>query len=320
MTHPIPKIIFDTDIGWDCDDAGALALLHRLCDAGEAELLATIHCYDHPYVAGCLDAINTHCGRPVPVGLNYAQPRNHPDTYARALGEAFPNRYPAACLGTPDAPADSLALMRKLLAEAEDGSVTIVTVGDQANLARLVTSEADEYSPLSGTELISRKIARTVVMGGRFYEGWPMVIYSDNINNIGPVTTEWNIFDHIPAAQTVAKLWPGELVYASTEIGTYIVTMKGWKAETMPNDPVALSYGIHNGGVGRSSWDHTAVLEAVRPGAYWNYRPYGRVSVDDKGITSHTIDEAGKQTFLLPKVDYTAVADVIDGIMGTPKQ
>ena len=316
----LPKIIFDTDIGWDCDDAGALALLHRLCDAGEAELLATIHCYDHPYVAGCLDAINTHCGRPVPVGLNYAQPRNHPDTYARALGEAFPNRYPAACLGTPDAPADSLALMRKLLAEAEDGSVTIVTVGDQANLARLVTSEADEYSPLSGTELISRKIARTVVMGGRFYEGWPMVIYSDNINNIGPVTTEWNIYDHIPAAQTVAKLWPGELVYASTEIGTYVVTMKGWKAETMPNDPVALSYGIHNGGVGRSSWDHTAVLEAVRPGAYWNYRPYGRVSVDDKGITSHTIDEAGKQTFLLPKVDYTAVADVIDGIMGTPKQ
>ena len=316
----LPKIIFDTDIGWDCDDAGALALLHRLCDAGEAELLATIHCYDHPYVAGCLDAINTHCGRPVPVGLNYAQPRNHPDTYARALGEAFPNRYPAACLGTPDAPADSLALMRKLLAEAEDGSVTIVTVGDQANLARLVTSEADEYSPLSGTELISRKIARTVVMGGRFYEGWPMVIYSDNINNIGPVTTEWNIFDHIPAAQTVAKLWPGELVYASTEIGTYVVTMKGWKAETMPNDPVALSYGIHNGGVGRSSWDHTAVLEAVRPGAYWNYRPYGRVSVDDQGITSHTIDEAGKQTFLLPKVDYTAVADVIDGIMGTPKQ
>ena len=316
----LPKIIFDTDIGWDCDDAGALALLHRLCDAGEAELLATIHCYDHPYVAGCLDAINTHCGRPVPVGLNYAQPRNHPDTYARALGEAFPNRYPAACLGTPDAPADSLALMRKLLSEAEDGSVTIVTVGDQANLARLVTSQPDEYSPLSGTELISRKIARTVVMGGRFYEGWPMVIYSDNINNIGPVTTEWNIFDHIPAARTVAKLWPGELVYASTEIGTYIVTMKGWKAETMPNDPVALSYGIHNGGVGRSSWDHTAVLEAVRPGAYWNYRPYGRVSVDDQGITSHTIDEAGKQTFLLPKVDYTAVADVIDGIMGTPKQ
>ena len=96
--------------------------------------------------------------------------------------------------------------------------------------------------------------------------------------------------------------------------------MKGWTGDTMPNDPVALSYGIHNGGVGRSSWDHTAVLEAVRPNTYWNYRPYGRVSVDDKGITSHAIDGEGKQTILLPKVDYNAVADVIDGIMGTPKQ
>ena len=34
------KIIFDTDIGGDCDDAGALAMLHRLCDKGEAQLLA----------------------------------------------------------------------------------------------------------------------------------------------------------------------------------------------------------------------------------------------------------------------------------------
>ena len=312
----IPKIIFDTDMGWDCDDAGALGLLHRLCDAGEAELLATVHCYVTPYVAGCMDAINTHYGRPVPVGLNYTLPRDNPDTYAKALCEGFSNRYPASTIGTSDAPADSLALMRQVLSEAEDHSVTIVTVGDQANLARLVTSEADEHSFLSGVELISRKVARTVVMGGRFLEAWPMVIYSDIINNIGPVTVEWNIFDHIPAAQTVARLWPGELIYASTEIGTYIVTMKGWTGDTMPENPVAVSYGIHNGGVGRSSWDHTAVLEAVRPGAYWSYRPWGRVSVDDMGITSHRIDGAGKQTILLPKVDYAAVAEAIDELMG----
>ena len=314
----IPKIIFDTDMGWDCDDAGALGLLHRLCDAGEAELLATVHCYVTPYVAGCMDAINTYYGRPVPVGLNYTLPRDNPDTYAKALCEGFSNRYPASTIGTSDAPADSLALMRQVLSEAEDHSITIVTVGDQANLARLVTSEADEYSSLSGVELISRKVARTVVMGGRFFEAWPMVIYSDIINNIGPVTVEWNIIDHIPAAQTVARLWSGELIYASTEIGTYIVTMKGWTGDTMPENPVAVSYGIHNGGVGRSSWDHTAVLEAVRPGAYWSYRPWGRVSVDDTGMTSHRIDGAGKQTILLPKVDYAAVAEAIDELMGKP--
>ena len=46
------KIIFDTDIGWDCDDAGTLAMLHRLCDKGEAELLAVTHCFATPYLAG----------------------------------------------------------------------------------------------------------------------------------------------------------------------------------------------------------------------------------------------------------------------------
>ena len=51
MNTPV-KIIFDTDIGWDCDDAGALAMLHRLCDKGEAELLAVTHCMANPWLAG----------------------------------------------------------------------------------------------------------------------------------------------------------------------------------------------------------------------------------------------------------------------------
>lgn len=41
------KIIIDTDIGWDCDDAGALALIHSLCNKGEAELLAVTATYYH---------------------------------------------------------------------------------------------------------------------------------------------------------------------------------------------------------------------------------------------------------------------------------
>ena len=52
------KIIFDTDIGGDCDDAGALALIHRLCDKGETEFLAVTHCCNSPYLAGCIDSIN----------------------------------------------------------------------------------------------------------------------------------------------------------------------------------------------------------------------------------------------------------------------
>ena len=36
------KIIFDTDMIGDYDDVGAMAVLHKLADAGECEILATV--------------------------------------------------------------------------------------------------------------------------------------------------------------------------------------------------------------------------------------------------------------------------------------
>ena len=39
------KLMFDTDMGSDCDDAGALALLHELATLGECEILSVTHCH-----------------------------------------------------------------------------------------------------------------------------------------------------------------------------------------------------------------------------------------------------------------------------------
>jgi len=36
------KIFFDTGMETDCDDAGAMAVLHTLADRGECEILATV--------------------------------------------------------------------------------------------------------------------------------------------------------------------------------------------------------------------------------------------------------------------------------------
>ncbi|MEP1642867.1 MAG: nucleoside hydrolase, partial [Rhodopirellula bahusiensis] len=36
------KLILDTDMSGDCDDAGALPLLHALADRGECEILAVV--------------------------------------------------------------------------------------------------------------------------------------------------------------------------------------------------------------------------------------------------------------------------------------
>ena len=50
--HLVPvKIIFDSDLGPDYDDVGALAFLHAMADSGKAEILATISSNKHELVA-----------------------------------------------------------------------------------------------------------------------------------------------------------------------------------------------------------------------------------------------------------------------------
>jgi len=307
------KIIFDTDIGGDCDDAGALGMLHRLCDKGEAELLAVTACYASPYVAGCIDAINRYYGRTVPVGINYESQVSEQGVYSCALCTEFDNAYPPASYEAKSIP-DTLAVLRSTLAAAEDYSVTLVATGSMASLARLVQSGPDAYSALSGAELIRTKVCRTVVMGGRFYETWPMAILAgkDQI-----VTWEWNIKSDIGAAQILCAQWPGELVFSSFEIGNYCISMQTFTRDADPNNPVRRAYELHpSGRTGRESWDHTAMLEAVRPDTYWYYHPYGRVSVNDEGITSWHPDPQGKHTYLIPKVDYEDIRAEIDAILG----
>ena len=311
------KIIFDTDIGGDCDDAGTLAMLHRLCDKGEAELLAVTHCFATPYVAGCIDAINRFYGREVPVGINYSEVReNDRGVYAGVLCDYFPNRYPAETFGTPDAAPDTLTVLRQTLAAAEDNSVTLVVTGKVGSMAKLAESGPDDISPLTGKELIQKKLARTVVMGGRFFESWPMIIYPDGNAAGNPVTWEWNIrYSKLEEARIACDMWPGELVFSSYEIGSYIKTMVGYPSRAAKGDPVALAYEVHNRGAGRCSWDQTAMLEAIRPGEYWNYHAFGRVTVDDEFVTRWNPSDEYRHTYLLPKADYETVRQVIDDLV-----
>lgn len=310
------KIIFDTDIGVDCDDAGALALIHRLCNRKEAELLAVTHCYSSPYVAGCIDSINNFFGREIPIGINYDSGINGEDVYAQLLCDNFKNRYPSETYQTSRSVPDTLTVLRSTLANAENKSITLVVTGSFDSMKKLVLSEPDNISPLSGKELIKQKILRTVVMGGRFFESWPMTVYQDGNPEKGPVSWEWNVrANGSGASKTVCDEWDGELVFSSYEIGSYIKTMVQYPNRAPANDPVAAAYYAFNKGKGRCSWDLTAVLEAVRPEEYWNYHDYGKITVNSDYITQWSPNENYKHTYLLPKIDYEIIRKTIDGLI-----
>ena len=56
---------------------------------------------------------------------------------------------------------DALTVLRESLAQAEDDSVVIVSLGFLHNIAQLLRSSPDNISDLSGSELVRKKVSFT---------------------------------------------------------------------------------------------------------------------------------------------------------------
>ncbi|MCK5738276.1 nucleoside hydrolase, partial [bacterium] len=158
-SNPI-SIIYDTDIGTDVDDAGALAILHIMADKGEANILATISANQNSFSAPAIDVINTYYGRPdLPIGSSKTGP--DPEQWYHKIVPDYPHNLKNG----NDAP-EAVALYRMILAAQPDNSVTIVAVGWLTNIADLLDSPPDNYSSLNGKELVAAKVKELVSMGG----------------------------------------------------------------------------------------------------------------------------------------------------------
>lgn len=306
------RLILDTDIGDDCDDSAAMAVMHELANAGECEILAVTHCYEGNTYAGCIDGINHYYGRPeIPVGMMHNGRSCQPTAYAGAAALKFPNRFMEGPVP------DTVDVMRKALAEAPDASVVLAAIGPMCSLAALVKSEPDAISPLTGRELIRQKIQRTVVMAGCFAEQWPGKVVDEN----GQTQAEWNVKLDIPAAQTVCEKWPGELVFCSFEIGMALITGKRVEEEGYPWNPVGFCFRTwhsnnHSQQAGRESWDPATVLYAIQPDSgLWDLHEYGRIQIDDRGVTTWQSDTECRHTFVIEKAPLEEVRQAIDEIL-----
>lgn len=216
------KVILDSDIGQDSDDAAVMALLHKLADNGEAEILATMFPMQDPMGAPAMDVINTYYGRPdIPIGTykgDYKYIGKLYDHYNTKLATNFPHDLKHG----QDAP-DAVALYRKILAEQPDKSVVIVVVGPERLLADLLQTGSDQYSKLSGRDLVKKKVKLLSVMGGEFPKGH-----------------EWNIKIAPDASKLIAETWPTPIVYSGFEVGNAVRTGSRLLTETPENNPGGL--------------------------------------------------------------------------------
>jgi PKD repeat protein len=292
------NVIFDTDMHGDCDDAGALAVLHALATAGEARILACVCSTASYWSVGCIDAINTYYGRPdIPVGAFKGDWYVTRGGYPAAIAGDFPND----AKNLENVP-DATELYRRVLAAQPDGTVTVVTVGFLTNLERLLKSGPDEASPLSGPELVRRKVARYVAMAGRFPSGGE---YNLNHKGIGPTS------------KYVIDNWPTPVVFSGFEIGDSIQTGAGL-ADAPAESPVREAYRIYLGGHGRnrSSWDQTAVLYAVRGlSTYWTSVGGGSCHVFPNGSNEWRATPDRDHEYLVGLMPDAGLARVIEELM-----
>ena len=285
------RVIFDTDVGNDIDDALALAMLHALQSRGECRLLAVTLTKDSAYAVQFVDLVNTFYGRDeIPIGRVQQGKTPEPGNYLKVIAEARDEHgallYPRRL--APDAVVpDALALLRKTLAAQPDGSVVLIQVGFFSNYARLLESPPDEFSPLAGRELIARKVKRLSAMAGRFFDK----------------EREYNVFVDTPASQKLCADWPVPIYFSPWELGDKLK----YPAVSIERDfgyvahhPIADAYRHYmKFPYDRPTWDLTSTLFAVRPDhGYFTVSEPGRVTVDKKGGTQFTPDPQGHHFIL----------------------
>jgi pyrimidine-specific ribonucleoside hydrolase len=270
-------VIFDSDMGPDYDDVGAIALLHAFADSGYAKILATVASTKYEGVAAVFNVFNSYFKRPdlligVPKGkaLELKDKQHWTDTVIK--------NYPHSVKMNAEVP-EAISVYRRVLASQPDKSVTIITVGFVTNLAGLLRSSSDQYSELGGLQLIDKKVKQLVCMAGRFPEGG-----------------EFNLDRDPESSSAVFANWPTPILFSGFEIGHRIRTgLPIVNNSQINNSPVKDVFRIcipmdPQDSLGRMSWDETAVLVAIKGYQPWYKVNAGKIIINKDGSNKWSND------------------------------
>ena len=308
ITFAQSKIIFDTDFGGDADDLGALAMLHNFIDQGECELLGIACWSTEQYAVSAIDAVNRFYKHPsIPIGTRKDSVEFQKWCYSKSIVDDFFHKL------NQESAKDATILYRKLLAQSEDTSITIVTVGPLKNIENLIRSEGDSISCMTGKELIEKKVKEFVIMGGQFPSGkW-----------------EWNFEGGMPGVtKFVIENLNVPIIFSGFEVGVKIKTGEIFN-NIEQNTPLYVGFlhfsnnapwmkKFYNGKIiDNSTFDQTAVLYAVRngEGIYWDKVQSGYCKPDDIGGNTWVSGKMSNHSYLKLKMNSEKMAELIEAIM-----
>jgi inosine-uridine nucleoside N-ribohydrolase len=174
------RIIIDTDIGGDIDDAFAVGLALQ---SPEFKILGISSAWGDTHLrARLLSRLLKETGRTdIPVAMGIAK---HPAGKLDTLSQARYAEGGPADENYPNAVEFLLDQIRRY-----PGEITLIAIGPETNLGAAIERDAATF----------RKLKRVVLMGGSVYRGYSQFNYG---KTHGP-EPEWNILCDIQAAQKV---------------------------------------------------------------------------------------------------------------------
>ncbi len=297
----LEKVILDTDMGSDCDDVGALALLHEYANQRNAEILGIIYSSGAvPYGVGIIDAINRYYDHStIPIGANYDKTFGDPVDKMNAQTLVndtllFHNKY----ISNRDVTEQTI-LNRKLLVAQNNNSVTYITIGHTKGLYDLMISKPDSISNLSGAALVSKKIKRWVALGALKSSNKELEYY----------TKDWNFFSNGTAIYTEYLLKHFVKPIYFVDGGAKVMT-GGSLEHTAKGNIIREAYEEWLWNFQkktlkdqRPSWDLVTVYFAIKgSGEYFEILDKGYLDFDtDKGCKWIRSDSATNQKFVIQK-------------------
>src|ERR1700682_396200 len=179
-SYPVPavpeKVIIDTDVGDDIDDAFALALALR---SPELQIIGITTTFgDTETRAKLVDRFLTEVGRPdIPVAAG---------TPTVSKGTFTQRRYAEGGHYAKPSHADAVGFVLEQIRRYQ-GQVTLIAIGPLMNIGAAIDKDAATF----------RKLKRVVMMGGSIKRGYGDLGYA---SPRGP-QPEWNILNEILSAQ-----------------------------------------------------------------------------------------------------------------------
>ena len=292
------KIIFDHDLGSDCDDGAAGVILAKAYKRGLVDILAVTHSVGNPHGQYVMESLFEYFGVREGIPFGYLEidvnsdegfegsTRRTAERYYLEKGRPYPEKQ------------SNVKIMRKALAENNAKDVILVSTGPFTAINEFYNSGPDEISPKTGRQLAEENICDFNAMGGC-------------VTN--PDLRSWNIVADPKSAMAVINEGPIPVTLWGNNVGGAFMT--GQFLPDEPEDyPLRSSYmELHDfsGESARPSWDLVPMYYAIYGECgFWTIEREYDIKVNEEGQT--TCKKGGTNNFAVQVPDTQPIEDLMN--------